>query len=53
MGLATFWADFSQTHLVALLAVRAARFFLVQKYQSGKNIPMDHKLRQTAKHYTK
>jgi hypothetical protein len=32
---------------------RVARFFLVQKYQNGKNIPKDHKLHQTAVYYTK
>jgi hypothetical protein len=32
---------------------RVARFFLVQTYQYGKNIPNDHKLYQTAINYTK
>jgi hypothetical protein len=32
---------------------RVARFFLVQKYQNGKNVPNDHKLYQTAVNYTK
>jgi hypothetical protein len=30
-----------------------ARFFLVQTYQNGKNIPNDYKLYQTALHYAK
>jgi hypothetical protein len=32
---------------------RVARFFMVQTYQNGKNIPNDHKLYQTAINYTK
>jgi hypothetical protein len=32
---------------------RVARFFLVQIYQNGKNIPNDHKLYQKAVNYTK
>jgi TPR repeat protein len=35
------------------IGFRAARFFLVQTYQNGKNIPNDHKLYQTAINYTK
>jgi signal transduction histidine kinase len=33
--------------------VRVARFFLIQTYQNGKNIPNDHKLYQTTIKYTK
>jgi hypothetical protein len=32
---------------------RVARFFMVQTYQNGKNIPNDHKLDHTAINYTK
>jgi hypothetical protein len=28
------------------LQIRVARFFFVQTYQNGKNIPKDHKLHQ-------
>jgi hypothetical protein len=39
--------------IVALLFwIRVARFSLVQTYQNGKNIPNDHKLYQTAIHYS-
>jgi hypothetical protein len=32
---------------------RVARFFLVQTYQIGKNIPNDRKLNQSSVNYTK
>jgi hypothetical protein len=36
-----------------LVRNRVARFFLVQTYQNGKNIPNDHKLYQMAIKYSK
>jgi hypothetical protein len=35
------------------IVIRVARFFLVQAYQNGKNIPSDHKLYQTTINYAK
>jgi hypothetical protein len=36
----------------SLVMPKVARFFLIQTYQNGKNIPNDHKLYQTAINYT-
>jgi hypothetical protein len=41
------------TSAAVWMMLRAARFFLVQTYQNGKNIKNDNKLYQTAINYTK
>jgi hypothetical protein len=62
MARATFWAKFSQTHLVTLMACHVqflkpvlnmvARFVLVQDTKTGENMPNDHKIYHMATKYT-
>jgi hypothetical protein len=51
---ARIWVCSSSTYVsFTRLRDRVTRFFFVQIYQNGKNIPIDHKLYQTAINYTK
>jgi hypothetical protein len=43
----------SRMFVLHRLSTRVARFFLVQTYQNGKNIPNDQKLYKKAVNYTK